>query len=82
MKPLKKPDGVLNFLEEKNCWIRTQTTSEPGNYMNYYQEIYEHFVFGKTLPSTGFEVIQNMKIIDAALESSEKGRIVELKKYF
>lgn len=81
MKPLKKPDGILNILEEKNSWKRTQTTSEPGNYMNYYQEIYEHFVFGKTLPSTGFEVIQNMKIIDAALESSEKGRIVELKKY-
>ena len=78
MKILKKLDGILHILEENNSWVRTETLSEPGNYMHYYQNIYEHLVFGKDLPSPGSEVIQNMKIIDAALESSEKGRIVDL----
>ena len=36
--------------------------------MDYYQEIYEYVVFGNPLPSPGKEVIQNMKLIDKALE--------------
>lgn len=78
MKLLEKPDGILNVLEENNTWKRTESTSEPGNYMNYYQDIYEHFVFGKALPSPGFEVIQNMKIIDAALQSSAEEKVIYL----
>lgn len=77
-KILEKTDGILNIFEEKNNWKRTQLTSEPGNYMNYYQEIYEHLIFGKNLPSPGFEVIQNMKIIDASLESSDREKIIYL----
>lgn len=76
--PLKQPDGILNFLNENSETERTQTFSESGNYMNYYQQIYEHIVFGNVLPSPGKEVIQNMKIIDAALESSQQGKIITL----
>ncbi|WP_419869924.1 Gfo/Idh/MocA family oxidoreductase [Chryseobacterium sp. CT-SW4] len=76
--PLKETDGILNFLKENGETERLLTASEPGNYMNYYQQIYEHIVFGYSLPSPGSEIIQNMKIIDAALESSEQGKIVLL----
>ena len=78
-KPLTEPDGTLNFLNEKYESERILTASEPGNYMNYYQEIYEHIVFGYQLPSPAAEIIQNMKIIDAALESSKEGKVVGLK---
>jgi len=77
-KPISEPDGILNFLNENNETERIMTSSEPGNYMNYYQQIYEHIVFGYPLPSPGKEVILNMKIIDAAIESSEQGKIVNL----
>lgn len=77
-KPLTQPDGILNYLQENSESERIFTSSEPGNYMNYYQEIYEHIVFGDDLPSPGTEIIQNMKIIEAALESSREGKIVEL----
>lgn len=77
-KPMTEPDGILNFLNENNETERMITSSEPGNYMNYYQQIYEHIVFGYPLPSSGKEVIQNMKIIDAAIESSQLGKIVNL----
>lgn len=77
-KPLQKSDGILNYLKENSETERILTLTEPGNYMNYYQAIYEHLVFGGALPSPGSEILENMKIIDAALESSKEGRIVDL----
>jgi len=77
-KPLNEPDGILNFLNENSDTERILTSSEPGNYMNYYQKIYEHIVFGSALPSPGAEIIQNMKIIEAALESSKEGKVIFL----
>ena len=68
---LEKADGILNFINENNQTERIISSSEPGNYMNYYQQIYEHIVFGYPLPSPAAEIIQNMKIIDAAVESSK-----------
>lgn len=77
-QPLKEPDGILNFLNDHSETERILTSSEAGNYMNYYQQIYEHIVFGYALPSPGKEVIQNMKIIDTSLESAKEERIIEL----
>ncbi|WET00395.1 Gfo/Idh/MocA family oxidoreductase [Chryseobacterium arthrosphaerae] len=77
-QPLKEPDGIVNFLNEKGETERLVTSSEAGNYMDYYQQIYEHIVFGYPLPSPGKEVILNMKIIDASLESSEEEKVVVL----
>ncbi|CAD7810043.1 scyllo-inositol 2-dehydrogenase (NADP(+)) [Chryseobacterium aquaeductus] len=78
MKRLQESDGILNYFDENSESKRILTSSEPGNYMNYYQQIYEHIVFGYALPSLGNEVVRNMKIIEAALESSRKGKIIDL----
>ena len=78
-KPLTESDGILNYLTQNSDTERILTSSESGNYMNYYQEIYDHIVFGYPLPSPATEIIQNMKIIDAALESSKEGKVVGLK---
>ena len=77
--PLTEPDGILNYLTENSDSEIIQTSSEPGNYMNYYQEIYEHMVFGSGLPSPAAEIIQNMKIIETALESSREGKVIAFK---
>lgn len=77
-KPLEQPDGIINYFNEYNEAVRILTQSESGDYMCYYQEIYEHIVFGNPLPSPASEIVQNMKIIDAALESSRLGKIIEL----
>lgn len=76
--PLDSADGILNISTENSKTERTLTSSEPGNYMNYYQQIYEHIVFGYYLPSPAEEVVVNMKIIDAVIESSKQGRIIDL----
>ena len=78
VKPLAESDGVLNYSDGNSESKRLVTHSEQGNYMNYYQQIYEHIVFGYALPSLGSEIVQNMKIIEAAIESSEKGKVVDL----
>lgn len=75
-QPLQEPDGILNFLHENKEPERILTFSEPGNYMNYYQQIYEFIVFGYALPSPAHEIIRNMKIIDAALESANTEKVV------
>ncbi|KQT23863.1 oxidoreductase [Chryseobacterium sp. Leaf405] len=75
---LQEDDGIMNYLNENDETETYLTLSDPGNYMDYYQNIYEHIVFGYYLPSPGGEVIQNMKIIDAAWESSKEGKIVAL----
>lgn len=78
VQPLKQPDGILNFLNENSETERIVTSSEAGNYMNYYQQIYEHIVFGYALPSPGREVILNMKIIDASLKSTKEEKVIYL----
>ena len=77
-QPLKETDGILNFLNENKETERILTSSEPGNYMNYYQQIYEFIVFGYALPSPAEEIIKNMKIIEAAMASSKEGKIINL----
>ena len=81
-KDIKKydVDSVIlmnqNYFDENGKEIRTLTSSEAGTYMNYYHAIYEHVVFGYSVPSPAEEVVQNMKIIDAALESAKEGRVI------
>ncbi len=76
--PLTAADGILNFLNDRKETERILTSSEPGNYMNYYQQVYEFVVFGYALPSPAEEIIKNMKIIDSALESAKNGKIIDL----
>jgi len=78
MKPLNESDGILNYINDHLETERLLTSSEPGNYMNYYQNIYEHMVFGYYLPSPAEEIIQNMKIIEAAVESSNAQKVISL----
>lgn len=77
-KPLTETDGILNYLNENKETERILTSSEPGNYMNYYQQIYEFIVFGYALPSPAEEIIKNMKIIDAAAESAKQEKVIYL----
>ncbi len=78
-KPLTENDGILNYINENSESERILTKSEPGNYMNYYQQIYEHIVFQQPLPSPGAEIIINMKLIEAAEESSRSERVTLIK---
>ena len=78
VKPLKNADGLLAYFDADNQEKEIKTESAPGNYMNYYQQIYEHIVFSDALPSPADEVLDNMKIIAAAAESARERKVVSL----
>ncbi len=77
-KPLPEPDGILNYVKRETEFVRMQTASDAGDYMQYYGDIYEHIVFGQNVPSPGSEIIQNMKLIEAALTSAKERKVVDL----
>lgn len=75
VKILTETDGLLTVNgHEKSL----ETKSLPGNYMHYYQQIFEHFVFGEQLPSPAEEILVNMQIIDAALQSAAAQKVISL----
>ena len=66
------PDGLLHTLLNGEV-IRKETISSPGNYMGYYDDVYKALTGKGPNPVPAAEAIQNMRIIDAALQSvSEK----------
>lgn len=75
--PPASPDGLLHT-EVDGQVIRETTTSTPGNYMGYYDDIYRSLRKESPNPVPAAQVVQNMKIIDAALESAKEGSVVLL----
>lgn len=58
--------------------VRETIETLPGNYMEYYNGIYQSFTSDEQVPVTAREGVQVMRIIDAAFESHREKRIVEL----
>ena len=72
-----KPDGLLHT-EINGEVIRKETTSSPGNYMGYYDDVYKALTGQGPNPVPAADGIKNMRIIEAALESFASGKIVSL----
>ena len=72
-----KPDGLLHT-EINGEVVRKETTSSPGNYMGYYDDVYKALTGQAANPVPPADAIKNMRIIEAALESMKEGRIVSL----
>jgi len=70
-----QPDGILHT-EINGEVVRKETTSGAGNYMGYYDDVYKCLKEGKPNPVPASDAVKTMKIIDAALESAAKGRLV------
>ena len=70
-------DGVLNTILN-GSHTRKNTRSEIGNYMNFYEEVYQSLVNHARNPVPASDGILTMKIIDAALQSSKEQRVIKL----
>lgn len=69
------PDGLLHT-EINGEVVRRETTSSPGNYMGYYDDVYKALTGQGPNPVPAADGIHNMRIIEAALESFASGKIV------
>jgi scyllo-inositol 2-dehydrogenase (NADP+) len=72
-----KPDGLLHT-EINGEVVRKETTSSPGNYMGYYDDVYKALTGQSANPVPPADGIRNMRIIEAALESVKEGKVVKL----
>ncbi|MDQ3550664.1 MAG: Gfo/Idh/MocA family oxidoreductase [Bacteroidota bacterium] len=78
---VKEPDeekGLLHYEMQDGKVFKEKIGSESGNYMEYYNGIYNAIVDDAPLPVTANEGLWVMKIIDAVLESNRQKKIIEL----
>ena len=69
-------------------WIHTEIDGQeisrkypgiPGNYGEFYQNIYEHLRLGKPLQTDARDILNVIRVIEAAYRSREERKIIELK---
>lgn len=76
--PPSGPDGLLHT-EINGEVVRRQTTSSPGNYMGLFDDLYKSLTGKGPNPVPPEDGLKTVKIIEAALKSSEEGRNFKLK---
>lgn len=69
------PDGLLHT-ELNGEVVRKETISSPGNYMGYYDDVYKALTGQGNNPVPAADGINNMRIIEAALQSVVEKRLV------
>lgn len=69
------PDGLLHT-EMNGEVIRKETTSSPGNYMGYYDDVYKALTGQGPNPVPAADGIKNTRIIEAALQSVAEGKVI------
>ncbi|MDE3234737.1 MAG: Gfo/Idh/MocA family oxidoreductase [Bacteroidota bacterium] len=85
----KKPDAAgwgiepeneqgLIHTEKDGKIIREKVPTEKGDYMAYFEGVYQSIINGKPLPVTADESIDVIRIIEAAYKSRAERRIIEL----
>lgn len=69
--------GILHKIGKEGD-LREKITTEKGNYMDYYQGIYEALTEGKPVPVSGEDGIAVMRIIESAINSGVQRRVLDL----
>ncbi|MFC2090107.1 Gfo/Idh/MocA family oxidoreductase [Bacteroidota bacterium] len=69
--------GLLNS-QANGHEIREKIPTLPGNYLAFYDSIYDHLRNGAELAVTGEQGRDVIRIIEAAYESAEKGEVVKI----
>ncbi|HEY8399260.1 MAG TPA: Gfo/Idh/MocA family oxidoreductase [Flavihumibacter sp.] len=69
------PDGLLHTSIDGEV-VRKEMHSTPGNYMGFYEDVYQCLVNGAPNPVPIGDAIKTMTILDAALESNREKRVI------
>lgn len=72
-----EPDGLLHT-EINGEVVRKETTSSPGNYMGYYNDVYKALTGQGPNSVPAEDAVKNMRIIEAALKSMKERKVVSL----
>ena len=75
-------DVVANHTDHPNVAARLKGRRYPGipgNYGGFYQNIYEHLRLGKPLQTGAHDILNVIRVIEAAYRSQQERKIIELK---
>jgi len=72
-----EPDGLLHT-EIEGAVVRKRITSEPGNYMGYFDDVYKALTGQGPNPVPGEDGVKIMKIIELAIQSNAAKKIITL----
>lgn len=70
--------GLLH-VEKDNQVVRELLTPPQGNYIDYFDQLYNAIRFDGPLPVTAEQGLEVIKVIEAAMESSKEGRVRKFK---
>lgn len=73
----KKEEGLLHTEKDREI-IREKVPTLKGNYMEYYDGIYEAIRNNKSVPVSGNEGLDVIKVIEAALQSNSENKRIDL----
>lgn len=76
---LASEQGLLHT-EEDGTVIREHIPTLTGNYLDYFEEMYQAIVNDAPVPVTGEDALNVIKVIEAAYTSNKERRVVEMGK--
>lgn len=74
---VEEPDGLLHY-ENEGVEVEQQMSSRSGNYMLFYEDVYNTLSGKAANPVPAADAVKTMTIIDAAFESDRTGKRVVL----
>jgi len=72
-----EPDGLL-VTEKDGKTVREELVSTPGNYMNYFTDVYKTLTGQAPNPVPGDDGVKIMRILEAAMLSASEKKIINL----
>jgi predicted dehydrogenase len=58
--------------------IKEKVNSLPGNYYDFFEGVYQAIVNNQMEPVTGYDGLKVMQIIEAALQSNQQKKVIDL----
>ncbi len=71
------PDGLLHIVKDGKE-IKEEKTSAAGNYMHYFDDVYNAVVNGAPNPVPGTDGVTIIRIIEAAKQSAKEGSVINI----
>lgn len=71
------PDGYLHTTRDGKD-LREERTAKPGNYMGYFEDIYQAIVNGAPNPVPGEDGVKTIRLLEAAKQSAMENKVIAL----
>lgn len=73
----EEKEGILHTIRD-GVVVRENYKTEKGSYLEYFECIYQSIVNNKPEPVTASDGVNTMKVLEAAIKSHEKKRVIKL----